>query len=136
MPQGQMCQRLFDHISVTCGTEAQVGIPSYNCDEESDSDTPTAKCFRYYCEECAADWKAKDEMYSAYFEVCEEMFPESETSWPTELGLSRLMNGEVTIDEMVIERYTEIAAWFIEDGEWREAAKIISGLIDATGGDE
>ena len=127
MPQGQKCQRLFDHISITCGNEAQVGIPSRSLDDFS-------KCFRYYCEECAADWKAKDEMCSAYFEVSEEMFPESETSWPTELDLSRLMNGEVTIEDLTIERYTEYATWCIEDGEFEEAAKIISRLIDATGG--
>ena len=65
------------------------------------------------------------------FEACEEL------GWCGGIGshLSRLMNGEVTIDDMAIERYTEYATWCIEDGELEEAAKIISRLIDAKGGE-
>ena len=44
-------------------------------------------------------------------------------------------NGEVTIDDLAIERETEYATWCIEDGELEEAAKIISRLIDAKGGE-
>ena len=70
-------------------------------------------------------------MLTSYFEACEEL------GWCGGIGshLSRLMNGEVTIDDMAIERYTEYATWCIEDGELEEAAKIISRLIDAKGGE-
>ena len=41
----------------------------------------------------------------------------------------------MTIDDLAIERYPEYATWCIEDGELEEAAKIISRLIDAKGGE-
>ena len=140
MPQGQMCQRpdgfARDNLG-TCGNEAQVGVPFAHWDEaaiENDSDTPSSIEFHYFCEECFAEKEAEDEMMGAYYEACEEMFPEF---WAgiNEPNISRLMNGEVTIDDMAIERYTEYAAWCIEDGELEEAAKIISRLIDAKGGE-
>ena len=97
---------------------------------ENESWPPSIE-FHYFCEECAAEWEAEDDMLTSYFEACEEL------GWCGGSGshLSRLMNGEVTIDDMAIERYTEYAAWCIEDGELEEAAKIISRLIDAKGGE-
>ena len=140
MPQGQMCQRpdgfVRDNLG-TCGNEAQVGVPFAHWDEaavENESDTPSSISHIYYCEECFAEWEAEDEMIGAYFKACEEMFPEF---WAGTCGphISRLMNGEVTIYDLAIERYTEYATWCIEDGELEEAAKIISRLIDAKGGE-
>ena len=99
---------------------------------ENDSDTPSSIEFHYFCEECAAEWEAEDDMLTSYFEACEEL------GWCGgifQADISRLMNGEVTIDDLVIERYTEYATWCIEDGELEEAAKIISRLIDAKGGE-
>ena len=137
MPQGQMCQRpdgfARDNLG-TCGNEAQVGVPFAHWDEaavENESDTPSSISHIYYCEECFAEWEAEDDMLTSYFEACEEL------GWCGGIGshLSRLMNGEVTIDDMAIERYTEYATWCIEDGELEEAAKIISRLIDAKGGE-
>ena len=140
MPQDQMCQRpdgfARDNLG-TCGNEAQVGSPYARWDEtaiENDSDTPSSIEFHYFCEECFAEKEAEDEMMGAYFEACEEMFPEF---WAgiNEPNISRLMNGEVTIYDLAIERYTEYATWCIEDGELEEAAKIISRLIDVKGGE-
>ena len=139
MPQGQMCQRPDgfardrDNLG-TCGNEAQVGVPFAHWDEaaiENESDTPSIE-FHYFCEECAAEWEAEDDMLTSYFEACEEL------GWCGgifQADISRLMNGEVTIDDLAIERYTEYATWCIEDGELEEAAKIISRLIDAKGGE-
>ena len=141
MPQGQMCQRpdgfARDNLG-TCGNEAQVGSPYARWDKtaiENDSDTPSSIEFHYFCEECAAEWEAEDEMMGAYFEACEEMFPESETSWPTELGLSRLMNGEVTIYDLAIEEHIDTVGYLIEEGELEKAATTIARLIDAMGGE-
>ena len=140
MPQGQMCQRpdgfARDNLG-TCGNEAQVGSPYARWDKtaiENDSDTPSSIEFHYFCEECFAEKEAEDEMMGAYYEACEEMFPEF---WAgiNEPNISRLMNGEVTIYNLAIERETEYATWCIEDGELEEAAKIISRLIDAKGGE-
>ena len=138
MPQGQMCQRpdgfARDNLG-TCGNEAQVGSPYARWDEtaiENDSDTPSSIEFHYYCEECAAEWEAEDDMLTSYFEACEEL------GWCggiLQADISRLMNGEVTIDNLAIERYTEYATWCIEDGELEEAATTISRLIDAKGGE-
>ena len=138
MPQGQMCQRpdgfARDNLG-TCGNEAQVGVPFAHWDKaavENDSDTPSSIEFHYFCEECAAEWEAEDDMLGSYFEACEEL------GWCggiREADISRLMNGEVTIDDLAIERYTEYATWCIEDGELEEAAKIISRLIDVKGGE-
>ena len=138
MPQGQMCQRpdgfARDNLG-TCGNEAQVGVPFAHWDEaaiENESDTPSSISHIYYCEECAAEWKAEDDMLTSYFEACEEL------GWCGgifQADISRLMNGEVTIDDLAIERYTEYATWCIEDGELEEAAKIISRLINAKGGE-
>ena len=138
MPQGQMCQRpdgfARDNLG-TCGNEAQVGVPFAHWDEaaiENESDTPSIE-FHYFCEECAAEWEAEDDMLTSFFEACEEL------GWCGSIGspanISRLMNGEVTIDDLAIERETEYATWCIEDGELEEAAKIISRLIDAKGGE-
>ena len=134
MPQDQMCQRPDgfhrDNLG-TCGNEAQVGVPFAHWDEaaiENESDTPSSISHIYYCEECAAEWEAEDDMLTSYFEACEEL------GWCGgifQADISRLMNGEVTIDDLAIERYTEYATWCIEDGELEEAAKIISRLIDA-----
>ena len=138
MPQGQMCQRpdgfARDNLG-TCGNEAQVGSPYARWDKtaiENDSDTPSSIEFHYFCEECAAEWEAEDDMLTSYFEACEEL------GWCGgifQADISRLMNGEVTIDDLAIERETEYATWCIEDGELEEAAKIISRLIDAKGGE-
>ena len=138
MPQGQMCQRpdgfARDNLG-TCGNEAQVGSPYARWDKtaiENDSDTPSSIEFHYFCEECAAEWEAEDDMLTSYFEACEEL------GWCGgifQADISGLMNGEVTIDDLAIERYTEYATWCIEDGELEEAAKIISRLIDAKGGE-
>jgi len=138
MPQGQMCQRpdgfARDNLG-TCGNEAQVGVPFAHWDEaaiENESDTPSSISHIYYCEECAAEWKAEDDMLTSYFEACEEL------GWCggiSQADISRLMNGEVTIDDLAIETSTEYATWCIEDGELEEAAKIISRLIDAKGGE-
>ena len=138
MPQGQMCQRpdglVRDNLG-TCGNEAQEGIPYARWNEtalENDSDTPSSIEFYYFCEECAAEWEAEDDMLTSYFEACEEL------GWCGgifQADISRLMNGEVTIDDLAIERYTEYATWCIEDGELEEAAKAISRLIDAKGGE-
>jgi len=133
-----MCQRpdgfARDNLGI-CGNEAQVGSPYARLDKtalENDSDTPSIE-FHYFCEECAAEWEAEDDMLTSYFEACEEL------GWCGgifQADISRLMNGEVTIDNLAIERYTEYATWCIEDGELEEAAKIISRLINAKGGGE
>ena len=137
MPQGQMCQRPDgfhrDNLG-TCGNEAQVGVPFAHLDKaaiENESWPPSIE-FHYFCEECAAEWEAEDDMLTSYFEACEEL------GWCGGIlgaDISRLMNGEVTIYDMAIERETEYATWCIEDGELEEAAKIISRLIDAKGGE-
>jgi len=140
MPQGQMCQRpdgfARDNLG-TCGNEAQVGVPYARLDEtalENESDTPSIE-FHYFCEECAAEWEAEDDMLGSYFEACEKLSHNHWCGGIFQADISRLMNGEVTIDDMAIERYTEYATWCIEDGELEEAAKIISRLIDAKGGE-
>jgi len=137
MPQDQTCQRpdgfARDNLG-TCWNEAQVGVPFAHLDEaaiENESWPPSIE-FHYFCEECAAEWEAEDDMLTSYFEACEEL------GWcggMVQDDISRLMNGEVTIDDLAIERYTEYATWCIEDGELEEAAKIISRLIDAKGGE-
>jgi hypothetical protein len=74
-------------------------------------------------------------MIGAYFEACEEMFPEF---WAGTCGphISRLMNGEVTIYDLAIEQYTDLVRDLIEEGELEKAATTISRLIDAKRGDE
>ena len=140
MPQDQMCQRpdgfARDNLG-TCGNEAQVGVPFAHLDEaaiENESWPPSIE-FHYFCEECAAEWEAEDDMLTSYFEACEKLSHNHWLDGGSVYHLSRLMNGEVTIDDMAIERYTEYATWCIEDGELGEAAKIISRLIDAKGGE-
>ena len=140
MPQGQMCQRpdgfARDNLG-TCGNEAQVGSPYARWDKtaiENDSDTPSSIEFHYFCEECFAEKEAEDEMMGAYFEACEEMFPEF---WAgiNEPNISRLMNGEVTIYDLAIEEHIDTVGYLIEEGELEKAATTISRLIDATGGE-
>jgi hypothetical protein len=133
-----MCQRpdgfARDNLG-TCGNEAQVGRPYAHYDEaalDNDLVEPPSNEIRYYCEECFAEAEAEDDMLTSYFEACEEL------GWCGgifQADISRLMNGEVTIDDLAIERETEYATWCIEDGELEEAAKIISRLIDAKGGE-
>ena len=136
MPQDQMCQRPDgfhrDNLG-TCGNEAQVGVPFAHWDEaaiENESDTPSIE-FHYFCEECAAEWEAEDDMLTSYFEACEEL------GWCGGIGshLSRLMNGEVTIYDLAIEEHVDAAKSLIEEGELEKAATTISRLIDATGGE-
>ncbi len=140
MPQGQMCQRpdgfARDNLG-TCGNEAQVGSPYARWDEtaiENDSDTPSSIEFHYFCEECFAEEEAEDEMMGAYFEACEEMFPEF---WAgiNEPNISRLMNGEVTIYNLAIEEHIDTVGYLIEEGELEKAATTIARLIDAMGGE-
>ena len=140
MPQGQMCQRpdglVRDNLG-TCGNEAQEGIPYARWDKtalENESDTPSSIEFHYFCEECATECEAEDEMIGSYYEACEERFPEF---WPSiiEPHISRLMNEEVTIDELVLEQYTDLVVYLIEEGELEKAATTISRLIDAKGGE-
>jgi len=140
MPQGQMCQRPdgFTRENLgTCGNEAQVGSPYARWDKtaiENDSDTPSSIEFHYFCEECFAEKEAEDEMIGAYYEACEEMFPEF---WPSiqDPHISRLMNGEVKIDELVLEQYTDLVGFLLEQGDLEKAATTISRLIDAKGGE-
>ena len=140
MPQGQMCQRPDDFARDnlgTCGNEAQVGSPYARWDKtaiENDSDTPSSIEFHYFCEECFAEKEAEDEMMGAYFEACEEMFPEF---WAgiNEPNISRLMNGEVTIYNLAIEEHIDTVGYLIEEGELEKAATTISRLIDAMGGE-
>ena len=113
MPQGQMCQRpdgfVRDNLG-TCRNEAKVGIPYAMWDKtalENDSDTPSSIEFHYLCEECATECEAEDEMIDSYFEAWEERFPEFGPSI-IEPHISRLMNEEVTIDELVLEQYTDL----------------------------
>ena len=135
MPQGQMCQRpdgfARDNLG-TCGNESQVGSPYATHD--IDTFEPEYK-IRYYCEECFAEAEAEGDMLTSYFEACEELSHNHWCGGIFQADISRLMNGEVTIDDLAIERYTEYATWCIEDGELEEAAKIISRLIDAKGGE-
>ncbi len=140
MPQGQMCQRpdgfARDNLG-TCGNEAQVGSPYARWDKtaiENDSDTPSSIEFHYFCEECFAEKEAEDEMIGAYYEACEEMFPEF---WAgiNEPNISRLMNGEVTIYNLAIEEHIDTVGYLIEEGELEKAATTISRLIDAMGGE-
>ena len=140
MPQDQMCQRpdgfARDNLG-TCGNEAQVGSPYARWDKtaiENDSDTPSSIAFHYFCEECFAEKEAEDEMMGAYFEACEEMFPEF---WAgiNEPNISRLMNGEVTIYNLAIEEHIDTVGYLIEEGELEKAATTISRLIDAMGGE-
>ena len=140
MPQGQMCQRpdgfARDNLG-TCGNEAQVGSPYARWDEtalENDSDTPSSIEFHYFCEECFAEKEAEDEMIGAYYEACEEMFPEF---WAgiNEPNISRLMNGEVTIYNLAIEEHIDTVGYLIEEGELEKAATTIARLIDAMGGE-
>ena len=140
MPQDQMCQRpdgfARDNLG-TCGNEAQVGVPFAHWDEaaiENESDTPSSIEFHYFCEECSAEWEAEDEMIGAYFEACEEMFPEF---WAgiNEPNISRLMNGEVTIYNLAIEEHIDTVGYLIEEGELEKAATTIARLIDAMGGE-
>ena len=140
MPQGQMCQRpdgfARDNLG-TCGNEAQVGSPYARWDKtaiENDSDTPSSIEFHYFCEECFAEKEAEDEMMGAYYEACEEMFPEF---WAgiNEPNISRLMNGEVTIYDLAIEEHIDTVGYLIEEGELEKAATTISRLIDAMGGE-
>ena len=140
MPQGQMCQRpdgfARDNLG-TCGNEAQVGSPYARWDEtaiENDSDTPSSIEFHYFCEECFAEKEAEDEMMGAYYEACEEMFPEF---WAgiNEPNISRLMNGEVTIYNLAIEEHIDTVGYLIEEGELEKAATTIARLIDAMGGE-
>ena len=140
MPQGQMCQRpdgfVRDNLG-TCGNEAQVGSPYARWDKtaiENDSDTPSSIEFHYFCEECFAEKEAEDEMMGAYFEACEEMFPEF---WAgiNEPNISRLMNGEVTIYDLAIEEHADLVVYLIEERELEKAATTISRLIDAMGGE-
>jgi hypothetical protein len=140
MPQGQMCQRpdgfVRDNLG-TCGNEAQVGVPFAHWDEaavENESDTPSSISHIYYCEECAAEWEAEDEMIGAYYEACEEMFPEF---WAGILpsNASRLMNGEVTIYDLAIEEHADLVVYLIEERELEKAATTISRFIDAMGGE-
>ena len=137
MPQDQMCQRPDgfhrDNLG-TCGNEAQVGVPFAHWDEaaiENESDTPSSISHIYYCEECAAEWEAEDDMLTSYFEACEEL------GWCGGIGshLSRLMNGEVTIYDLAIEEHVDMVGYLIEEGELENAATTISRLIDATGGE-
>ena len=144
MPQGQMCQRPDgfarrdpmvslerDNLG-TCGNEAQVGRPFASCD--IDTLEPEYR-IRYYCEECFAEAEAEDDILTAYFEGCEELSNNHWCGGIVQDDISRLINLEVTIGDLAIERYTEYATWCIEDGELEEAAKIISRLIDAQGGE-
>jgi len=140
MPQDQMCQRpdgfARDNLG-TCGNEAQVGSPYARWDEtaiENDSDTPSSIEFHYFCEECFAEKEAEDEMMGAYYEACEEMFPEF---WAgiNEPNISRLMNGEVTIYNLAIEEHIDTVGYLIEEGELEKAATTIARLIDAMGGE-
>ena len=140
MPQGQMCQMpdgfARDNLG-TCGNEAQVGSPYARWDEtavENDSDTPSSIEFHYFCEECFAEKEAEDEMIGAYYEACEEMFPEF---WAgiNEPNISRLMNGEVTIYDLAIEEHIDTVGYLIEEGELEKAATTIARLIDAMGGE-
>ena len=140
MPQGQMCQRpdgfARDNLG-TCGNEAQVGSPYARWDKtaiENDSDTPSSIEFHYFCEECFAEKEAEDEMMGAYYEACEEMFPEF---WAgiNEPNISRLMNGEVTIYNLAIEEHIDTVGYLIEEGELEKAATTIARLIDAMGGE-
>ena len=140
MPQDQMCQRpdgfARDNLG-TCGNEAQEGRPYARWDKtaiENDSDTPSSIEFHYFCEECFAEKEAEDEMMGAYFEACEEMFPEF---WAgiNEPNISRLMNGEVTIYNLAIEEHIDTVGYLIEEGELEKAATTIARLIDAMGGE-
>ena len=144
MPQGQMCQRPDgfarrdpmvslerDNLG-TCGNEAQVGRPYVSWD--IDTLEPEYR-IRYYCEECFAEAEAEDDILTAYFEGCEELSNNHWCGGMVQDDISRLINLEVTIGDLAIERYTEYATWCIEDGELEEAAKIISRLIDAKGGE-
>ena len=135
-----MCQRpdgfARDNLG-TCGNEAQVGRPYAHYDEaalDNDLVEPPSNEIHYYCEECAADWEAEDEMIGAYYEACAEMFPEF---WPSiiEPHISRLMNEEVTIDDLVLEEYADLVVYLIEEGELEKAATTISRFIDAMGGE-
>ena len=137
MPQDQMCQRpdgfARDNLG-TCGNEAQVGVPFAHLDKaaiENESDTPSIE-FYYFCEECAAEWEAEDDMLTSYFEACEEL------GWCGgifQADISRLMNGEVTIYDLAIEEHADLVGDLIEEGELEKAATTISRLIDATGGE-
>ena len=73
-------------------------------------------------------------MMGAYFEACEEMFPEF---WAgiNEPNASRLMNGEVTIYDLAIEEHADLVVYLIEERELEKAATTISRLIDAMGGE-
>ncbi len=119
MPQGQMCQRpdglVRDNLG-TCRNEAKVGIPYARWDKtalENDSDTPSSIEFHYLCEECATECEAEDEMIGSYFEACEERFPEF-VPCIIEPHISRLMNEEVTIDELVLEQYADLVGDGVE----------------------
>ena len=139
MPQDQMCQRpdgfARDNLG-TCGNEAQVGVPFAHLDEaaiENESWPPSIE-FHYFCEECAAEWEAEDEMIGAYYEACKEMFPEFWAGIKA-THVSRLMNGEVTIYDLAIEEHVDMVGYLIEEGELEKAATTISRLIDAMGGE-
>jgi len=139
IPQGQMCQRPDGYAREnldTCGNEAQVGMPYGHLDEEAienDSDTFSSVGFHYYCEECAAEFKAEEEMMVAYFKVVENMFPEHAPACIGEPNISRLMNGQVTIDELV----SAFITWILnEEGELEEAGTVLSRLIDPKGGEK
>ena len=137
MPQDQTCQRpdgfARDNLG-TCWNEAQVGVPFAHLDEaaiENESWPPSIE-FHYFCEECAAEWEAEDDMLTSYFEACEEL------GWcggMVQDDISRLMNGEVTIYDLAIEQYTDLVRDLIEEGELGKAATTISRLIDAKGGE-
>ena len=137
MPQDQMCQRPDgfhrDNLG-TCGNEAQVGSPYARLDKtalENDIDTPSIE-FHYFCEECAAEWEAEDDMLTSYFEACEEL------GWCggiLQADISRLMNGEVTIYDLAIEEHADLVVYLIEERELEKAATTISRLIDAMGGE-
>jgi hypothetical protein len=101
---------------------------------ENESDTPSSISHIYYCEECAAEWEAENEMIGVYYEACEEMFPEF---WAgiIEPNISRLMNGEVTIYDLAIEEHADLVVYLIEEGELEKAATTISRLIDTMGGE-
>ncbi|MCH2260284.1 MAG: hypothetical protein MK315_05675, partial [Candidatus Thalassarchaeum betae] len=139
MPQGHICQRadgFVRDILGTCGNEAQVGVPFAHLDEaaiENESWPPSIE-FHYFCEECAAEWEAEDEMIGAYYEACEEMFPEFWAGIKA-THVSRLMNGEVTIYDLAIEEHVDMVGYLIEEGELEKAATTISRLIDAMGGE-
>ena len=137
MPQGQMCQRpdgfVRDNLG-TCGNEAQVGVPFAHLDKaaiENESWPPSIE-FHYFCEECAAEWEAEDDMLTSYFEACEEL------GWCGgifQADISRLMNGEVTIYDLAIEEHADLVVYLIEERELEKAATTISRLIDAMGGE-